>query len=343
MEPIRIDPENFLRITNGGTIADVRTPLEYSKGHIPGAYLFPIFTNEERAELGKLYALYGGEKAVEKGYQIARPKLNNYVKEANRISPSRCLSIYCWRGGMRSASLAWLLGFSGFNIEILEGGYKAYRRFCHNSFEKPSRIVLLGGYTGTGKTELLSNLEKNGEQVINLEALSNHKGSAFGWIGENQQTSQEQFENNLAEKWKKLDPGRTIWMEDESINIGKIQIPRPIFTQMEEAPIIVMETDRNTRIDRLVRDYQSATKEELITVFNRIRKRIGMRNSQLAIDALERNELQIAAAIALEYYDKVYAEKLKMRNNGNLQRVTSDENPEILVSRILECCAKIDE
>ena len=268
-------------------------------------------------------------------------KLNHYLNEAIKISPGRTLSIYCWRGGMRSASLAWLLGFSGFTIRVLEGGYKAYRNYSRTCFAHPAPIILLGGYTGSGKTELLNYLKAKGEQVINLEELSHHKGSAFGWIGENSQPSQEQFVNNLADQWQKRDNTKTIWLEDESINIGKIQIPRPLFDHMEQAPVVVIETGKKTRIDRLVRDYQSGTKEDLKTVFNRINKRIGMENCRQAIEAVENNELDIAAGIALSYYDKAYWSQLKKRSGNRLHFIAYNADIDALANQLFDCRRKI--
>jgi tRNA 2-selenouridine synthase len=328
MEPIRQDAERFLTAKAGIALADVRTPLEYSKGHIPGAKLFPLFSNEERSEVGKLYALYGNERAVEKGYEIAGQKLKYYLSEALHIAPDKTLSIYCWRGGMRSASIAWLLGFSGFRISVLDGGYKAYRKHCAVQFAKQAKIILLGGYTGAGKTEILQCLEKKGEQVIKLEELASHKGSAFGAIGEKPQPSQEQFENNLADYWQKLDLNRWVWIEDESINIGSIQIPKPLFSQMQKAPILVLETERTIRIERLVKDYQRGATEDLVKAFNLINKRIGPKNHNEAIEAVERNDLKIAAGIALNYYDKAYEAHLKLRDLNRLDYVRYEHDPE---------------
>ncbi len=325
MEATILEPDQFFKKAKEITLADVRTPLEYEHGHVPGACLFPLFSNEERAEVGTLYAKYGSEKAIEKGYEIAGPKIAFYLKEGIKIAPARELYMYCWRGGMRSSSLAWLLGFSGFKVSILKGGYKAYRAFCRKSLDKPASIILLGGYTGTGKSEILEYLEERGEQVLKLEKLANHKGSAFGWIGEKQQPSQEQFENLISECWLKFDLNKTIWIEDESINIGKLQIPRELFKKMETAAVIIMEAEKVTRISRLVRDYEAASIVELIEVFCRINKRIGMLNSKVAIEALERKELSKAAEIALQYYDKVYSEKLVCRHKDSLYHINYQE------------------
>ncbi|NJN34457.1 MAG: tRNA 2-selenouridine(34) synthase MnmH, partial [Saprospiraceae bacterium] len=134
--------------------------------------------------------------------------------------------LYCWRGGKRSGSMAWLLSFAGFDVATVAGGYKNYRNLVLQSFENQSlKLIILGGKTGSGKTQILKELEKKGEQIIDLEALAHHKGSAFGWIGEEKQPSSEQFENSLFEVIRKIDPTKRVWVENESRNIGTVFIP----------------------------------------------------------------------------------------------------------------------
>jgi len=343
MEATILEADQFIKKAVEIPLADVRTPLEYEHGHIPGAKLFPLFSNEERAEVGALYAKNGSEKAIEKGYEIVGPKLILYLKEAIEIAPTRELYMYCWRGGMRSSSLAWLLSFSGFKINILKGGYKAYRAFCREQLSKPTSLILLGGYTGSGKSEILDYLETKGEQVIKLEKIANHKGSAFGWIGEEKQPSQEQFENSLSECWLKLDLKKTIWIEDESINIGRVQVPRELFSQMETAPVVVIGNDMKNRVNRLVSDYKHGSPEELVEVFTRIKTRIGLNNSKLAIEAVNRNELHIAAEIALNYYDKAYLEKLNLRKADSKYPLEHKGNIEKLAEYLLEFKNKINQ
>jgi tRNA 2-selenouridine synthase len=314
-EPIHID--EFLQKAINLPVADVRTPKEYTHGHIPGAKLFSLFSNEERAEVGKMYALMGKEKALERGYDIAGARMIKYVEQASEIAMGHKILLYCWRGGMRSSSLAWLLGFSGFEVHMLEGGYKSYRRYMHDLFRRKIKLIVIGGYTGSGKTAILKSLEKSGEQVINLESFASHKGSVFGWIGEADQPSQEQFENDLGKALREIDINRRVWIEDESINIGRIQVPRDMFDQMHESPMILVETAREARVERLVKDYNNGSIPELRECFLRIRKRLGGLKTTSVIEAIEKGDFHTAADCALDYYDKAY-QQLMMKRKSNL-------------------------
>ncbi len=329
-----ISAADFLEASNHIPVADVRTPLEYEKGHIPGAYVYPIFSNDERAEIGKLYTLQGKEIAVQKGLELVGPRMGRYVEKALEIAPHKEILLYCWRGGMRSASLAWLLDISGFRVKILNGGYKGYRRYVHSSFEEAQNISILGGYTGSGKTRLIEDLCNEGEQVINLEALASHKGSTFGWIGENQQPTQEQFENELGKKWNELDRGKTVWIEDESINIGQVQIPRALFLQMQASPMVLIKRSFEARIEQLVEDYSRDKTESLILCFQRIQRRMGIDHAGKAISFVEHGDFANAAMIALEYYDKTYEAQMRKRT-GSILRILDDQQGRIDVPAIM--------
>ena len=329
-----IQAADFLVASSRIPAADVRTPLEYEKGHIPGAALYPIFSNEERAEIGKLYAMQGKDIAVRKGLEMVGPRMGNYVEKALEIAPHKEILLYCWRGGMRSASIAWLLDLSGFKVKILNGGYKGYRRYIQTAFKESQRMSILGGYTGSGKTRLLEDLYDAGEQVIDLEALASHKGSTFGWIGENQQPTQEQFENELGKEWIALDRGKTVWIEDESINIGQVQIPRPFFLQMQASPMVLIKRSFEARVGQLVRDYSRDTAESLILCFQRIQKRMGSDIARKAISFVEQGNLSDAAMIALEYYDKTYESQMRKRT-GSTYRVLDDQQCGIDVHAIM--------
>jgi len=342
MESTKLNAELFLETRHNIPLADVRTPLEFAHGHIPGANLFPLFSNEERAEVGKLYAIHGNEKAIEKGYEIAGPKLADYLREATRIAPNRELYMYCWRGGMRSSSLAWLLGFSGFKVSILEGGYKAYRGYCRSNLNKPASIILLGGYTGTGKSEVLDLLEERGEQVLKLERLANHKGSAFGGIGEMNQPSQEQFENMISECWITYDLIKQFGLKMRVLISENFRFQESCLLN-GKAAVIVLEDEKEKRISRLVTDYESASIEEFIQVFQRISKRIGLLNSKEAIESVERKELSKAVDIALKYYDKAYSEKLDCRNRDSLYHINYKESKEATIDSLIILRNKIED
>ena len=169
-------------ISANGTIIDVRSPGEYEKGHIPGAINIPLFNNEERAAIGKTYVKVGRIEAVELGLKYVEPKLSHFVDTAKRYSPDRTVKLYCWRGGMRSSSLAWLLEIAGFHCSILQRGYKSFRNWVLDSFKTPINMIVLGGFTGSGKTDILHIIESMGYKILDLEALANHFGSSYGKV-----------------------------------------------------------------------------------------------------------------------------------------------------------------
>ena len=179
-------------------IIDVRSPLEFEKGHIPGATNVALFSNEERAHIGTVYKQESQEAAIEIGYKYADPKREHYIREARKAAPDGRVIVHCWRGGMRSKSMAEHLENNGFtDVQVITGGYKAFRNYVLDFFQRSFSIKVIGGYTGSGKTEILQELKHQGEQVIDLERLAHHKGSAFGGIGQKEQPSVEQFENLL--------------------------------------------------------------------------------------------------------------------------------------------------
>jgi tRNA 2-selenouridine synthase len=325
-------------------IADVRTPAEFTRGHIPGAKQLPLFSNEERAEIGKLYFQQSREDAIRSGIAIAGSRLSYYVTEALAIAPERKILLYCWRGGMRSSSLGWLLDTAGFEAYILEGGYKAYRRHLHDSLGKKARIIILGGQTGSGKTELLESLTLSGEQVLNLEQIAMHKGSAFGFIGNEQQPSQEQFENTLHKHWSMLDHNRHTWIEDESINIGTVQVPRELFDQMQAAPMILIEVSREKRIIRLVREYSNTPREVLVQCFKKIEQKLGRERVARSIEAVRSENYGLAANLALHYYDKAYNHQVSKRTYDTIHKLVLNDadTPEQRI-KLMEFIEKIQD
>ena len=196
-------------------IIDVRSPGEFAKGHVAGAVSMPLFSDEEGHEVGLCYKTKGQEAAIKMGLDFVGPKMSGFIDEANRIAPNRQLNMYCWRGGMRSGSMAWLLKTAGFKVNVIKGGYKAWRNEAMEILARPFPLITLGGLTGVGKTEILKALETKGQQVIDLEGMANHTGSAFSSTGKKQPSSEE-FENQLAFKLLNFDLSRPIWIEDES-------------------------------------------------------------------------------------------------------------------------------
>ncbi len=332
---ISISPADFLEQRSRKLIVDVRSPGEYERAHIANAVNLPLFSNEERAAVGTAFVRQGKDVAVELGLKYVGPKLHKFVHDAKKLSAGADLIIHCWRGGMRSASMAWLLDTAGLNVTTLRGGYKTYRKLCQDCFEKPWNIVVLSGATGSGKTEVLQHLKQMGEQVIDLEGLANHKGSAFGALGQLPQPSTEMFENILFETLLLLDPNRTIWLEDESPSIGSVFIPPTFYKQMGASPVILMNISKEIRVSRLVNEYGYFSKEELTICVQKIAKRLGNDNVKACISAVEAGDLKLVAEMTLAYYDKCYTFSLEKRAPKVLHRVYSlgsnmEENAAVL-------------
>ncbi len=230
--PTSVNIKEFLELSEKHPVLDVRSPGEFEYGHIPGAHSLPLFSNEERASVGTAYKQVSREAAVNKGLSFFVPKMKSLVDDAKTISNENISLVYCWRGGMRSSSVAWLLELYGFKVYLLRGGYKAFRRMTLESFNEERKILNLGGRTGSGKTLILKELSNLGEQVVDLEQLANHKGSTFGALGEKPQPTQETFENELFFRLYKTDKNKAIWLEDESNMIGSRAIPKLFFEKV---------------------------------------------------------------------------------------------------------------
>ncbi len=296
----------FLSEQEHTPVIDVRSPAEFLKGHIPGALNIPLFSDKERAIVGTKYVQESRYNSVIAGLDFVGPKLSSFIEAVSRISPDKKVLVYCWRGGMRSASMSWLFDLAGFNSKTLVGGYRSYRRYIKSYFSKPFKLIILGGMTGSGKTELLTQLSKFGQQVINLEGLANHKGSAFGAIGQKAQPSTESFENLLFEELKKLNPNHPIWVEDESKSIGSVFIPDELFGQMVNSPVIAIDLPIEIRVKRLAREYTTCNPELLIESVKKITKRLGSDNASRAIKKIQEGNFEEAIEITLKYYDKTY-------------------------------------
>ena len=319
--PEQINSQQFLKASKNACVIDVRTPKEFEQGHIPGAKNIPLFQNEERIIVGTLYKQEGRQPAILKGLELVGPKMATLVNDVLRQSDGKDIYIHCWRGGMRSGSMAWLLELYGLRVIVLKGGYKAFRNQVLSNLESKSSIVVLGGRTGSGKTHILSRLKVKGEQVIDLEKIANHKGSAFGSLGEEKQPSQEQFENELMVQLNEQSAEKKIWIEDESRLIGNKNIPLALWEQMRQAPVVYIDMPFEKRIDILVEDYGKFEKEQLKESILRISKKMGLEQTKNAIIELEQNNLRAVCGLCLSYYDKAYDRGLESRENIKIERI----------------------
>lgn len=308
-----VDIDVFLSLRDKTPLIDVRSEGEYLDGHIKNAINIPILNNEERKIVGTLYKQEGQQAAIKEGVKLVGPRLHTIIEEAEKNSKDNTVLVHCWRGGMRSNNFCWLVERIGLKTYSLKGGYKAYRQKALEYFQKPLKLISLSGSTGSGKTEILHELERQGEQVIDLEGLANHKGSAFGGIGLGKQPTTEQFQNDLFEQILSFDLNKNIWIEDESIAVGNIFLPQHFWTSMRNAPVVKVDVDKSIRINRLVVDYGSANKEDLIKSMEKITKKLGGQHFKHAKERLLENDLATTADILLTYYDKAYTKALDAR------------------------------
>jgi tRNA 2-selenouridine synthase len=341
----KINIEYFLELSKHYAIIDVRSPAEYKHAHIPGAYSLPLFSDEERAVVGTAYKQESREKAIKHGLDFFGPKMKKIVEEVESLVHSResgakdselrtptpkSILVYCWRGGMRSGAIGWLLDVYGFKVHTLVGGYKKFRTRVLDTFKLPFDLKILGGYTGAGKTEVIKELERAGEHVIDLEDIANHKGSAFGNIGMPAQPTQEMFENVLSIRLRTLryesnyipdtNPQliidhAPIWLEDESQRIGLINIPNDLWQNMRRSPLYFLDIPFEERLKHIVEEYGCFDKDKMIDAIVRIKDRLGNLEAKKAIEFLNEDNTIESFRILLKYYDKWYTKGLHNREN----------------------------
>jgi tRNA 2-selenouridine synthase len=331
----KIDVESFLRLSEVFPVLDVRSPGEYFHAHIPNACSVPIFTDEQRKIIGTAYTQQSRQIAVDHGLNYFSERMKIISAEVEQISSQNNLNnnsdktflVHCWRGGMRSDAVAWLLNLYGYKIYLLRGGYKSFRRWVLAQFEKQYELNILGGFTGSGKTEVLKELAANGEKVIDLEAIARHKGSAFGSLGEAPQPGAEMFENLLAvQLWNismKEDKTSPIWLEDESAHIGTVGIPKPFWRQMRQSKLYFLDIPFEKRLQHIVNTYGVFDRQSLMECVLKIQKRLGGLETKNAVQFIEEGNLLAAFSILLKYYDKMYGQSLLKR-----------DNPESLIQKI---------
>jgi tRNA 2-selenouridine synthase len=326
----RISITEFVSMLEQYPILDVRSPSEYAHAHMKNAYSLPLFSDEERKVVGTAYKQQGKQPAIKLGLNYFGVKMAAMVSDVEALlaaSPdpnNKVVLVHCWRGGMRSAGVAWLLDLYGYTVYTLAGGYKAYRNWVLAQFTLPYQIKVLGGFTGSGKTETLQSLQALHQPIIDLEGLAHHKGSAFGNLGQPEQPSQEQFENLLAQLLFKIHNQHAyVWVEDESRRIGLVNIPTPLFEQMRKSKVYFLDIPFSERLQFIVSGYGNFEKDKLMTAILRIKKRLGGLETKTAIDFLIEDDVVSSFSVLLTYYDKLY---LKGANNR--------ENPESLIQKI---------
>jgi tRNA 2-selenouridine synthase len=323
---MNLDIDEFLLRRDVSPLIDVRSEGEFQSGHIPGAINIPLLNDSERILVGTEYKLKGKLEAIKTGFKLVGPRLESIVSRTLEHTNSKLILIYCWRGGMRSRNFSAFLQMAGVRSELLTGGYKSYRQLAMKYYDKHFPLIVIGGKTGSGKSEILRGLEMAGEQIIDLEKLANHKGSAFGGLTLGDQPGTEQFQNEIFEQLYKINPKRPVWIEDESIAIGKVFLPSIFWQRKNESPVIEIEMDKEKRISRLVAEYGPADRSAFLVAMEKITKKLGGQNFMRAKDFLLQGDMHRTIEILLTYYDKNYGLSLEKRKKQVISSISWSGN-----------------
>jgi len=338
----KIGINKFLELSEKYQVVDVRSPSEFKAGHIPDSVNIPLFDDREREAVGIKYTKEGRSKAILRGIELTGPAMHLKLKEAIRVAQKKMLLLYCWRGGMRSEAMAWLFSLGDIPVEVLEGGYKSYRHHILAELSEKRKTIVLGGMTGSSKTHILKRLKELNHQVIDLEGLANHKGSAFGALGQPPQPTSEHFANLLFNEWKHLANDLPVWMEDESRNIGTVFMPDLFYENLNDSPVMVLLMDIRTRMPRLVEEYSAYPTDMIRESIMRISRRLGGDNAKEALSAVDTGNFEKAIEITLKYYDKAYMFGINRKRSGNIFYIETDtDNIDINARKVLEAADKI--
>jgi len=292
-------------------VIDVRTQLEFAEDHLPGAINVPILNNEERVEVGTIYKQVGPQQARQRGLELTCGRFGAMVAEIAAHAAGRPILVYCWRGGLRSLSMAILLEMSGYPAVQLRGGYKAFRGTVIDYFENftpPAPLIVMHGMTGTGKTTFINGLNQDTWTAIDLEGLACHRGSAFGEVGLYQSLSQKRFETLLWDEFQRAASDRPIVLEGESPRIGRIALPGNLYEVMAASCKVWCSASLETRVQRLAVEYaHEGYREAMAEALERIRKKLGgQRYAELADLLASWDIAGLGRGLIEYYYDKLY-------------------------------------
>ena len=322
---IRID-EVLARPAPFDAVIDARSPAEHALDHLPGALNWPVLDDEERRVVGTEYTQLSAFEARKRGAVLAARNIARHLeREGPGLAPGWKPLVYCWRGGQRSGSLARVLAPVGFEVHVLEGGYRAFRRRVLADLEDAGAgldLRVLCGRTGTGKSRLLQALAARGEQVLDLEALAEHRGSVLGAVPDRPQPSQKAFETRLWHALRGFEPGRAVFVESESRTIGRLRLPEALLQRMRGAPCLHLEMGLTARVALLREDYAHFVTDvpALCARLETLREARGHEvvNGWQALGQAGRID-ELVAALLEHHYDPVYLRSMARNYAGFTQ------------------------
>jgi len=300
-----------LGLLDSHCIVDCRTPLEFSEDHLPGAVNVPILTNEERVEIGTIHKIEGPKPARMRGLELTCGRFSAMVAEVVAHAAGRPVLVYCWRGGLRSRSMAILLEMTGHPVVQLLGGYKAFRAQVSayfDAFRPAAPLIVIHGMTGTGKTTFITGLDRDRWTVIDLEGLARHRGSAFGSLGLGSQPAQKRFDTLVWDAFRSAPADRPIVVEGESQRIGQVMLPGQLYEVMTASLKVWCHASLETRVGRLATEYACQEyREPMADALERIRKKLGGQRYAELKGMLESWDVAGLARGLIElYYDRLY-------------------------------------
>ncbi|WP_050603313.1 tRNA 2-selenouridine(34) synthase MnmH [Ruegeria sp. 6PALISEP08] len=302
------------------TVIDVRSPAEYAEDHLPGAINLPVLNDEERARVGTIYVQESPFLARKLGAALVFRNAANHIEQhLSHHEGSWKPLVYCWRGGQRSGSFTWMLQQIGWRADVIDGGYRTYRRLVSAYLYDDSlthRLIALDGYTGTAKTDLLALLQRRGVQVLDLEALANHRGSLLG-ERPGGQPSQKAFESALSAALCAMDPARPVVVEAESSKIGSLNLPPSLWTTLCAAPRIHVAAPIEARAAYLVRAY-----DDILSDCDRLRDRLSPLRFHRGHEVVEGwmhlidtgQKQALTQALMEQHYDPAYTKSRRSRS-----------------------------
>jgi len=306
------------------TLIDARSPAEFALDHLPGAVNWPTLSDDERRIVGTEYKQVSAFEAQKRGAAMVARNIAGHIEREVMAKPKGWAPlVYCWRGGKRSGSLATVLAQIGFNVQVLDGGYQAWRRALVAELDVlPATLHyrVVCGSTGSGKSRLLQVLREQGAQVLDLEALANHRGSVLGLVPGSPQPAQKQFDSRVWAALRGFDAARPVFVESESKKIGDLRVPQALIEAMRASPCIMFDLALDARVALLLEDYAFFVTDteafcQRLDALRALRGNDVVNAWQLA--ARSGQTAGVVRDLLVAHYDPIYAQSMK-RNFADL-------------------------